>query len=819
MRSGSLGRYLLLEPLGMGGMGMVYAAYDPQLDRKLAIKLVRPLAGESGPARLLREAQAMARLSHPNVVTVHDVGTVDHQVFMAMEFIDGDSLRLWTLQRERSWRDILGVVIEAGRGLAAAHDHGLVHRDFKPDNVMIRRDGRVVVLDFGLVRAGGHDDLEPAFVSPAPDGFLETTPFDGLTKAGALLGTPAYMAPEQLSGCPADARSDQFSFCVTLHEALYGECPFPGDNAAELAAAILAGELRPEPRSSDVPRWVRALLLRGLAVEPSKRFGSMDELLNRLSRDPWRRRRVFIAAGVAAGLALLTTFTSTTLAHQRADRIVDQCNTEGQEIDEVWNDDARARLRHAFMETGSSFAEASHERMSAWLDPWTARWARDRTQLCLQARRDEGLEPAKLQMATTCFDEQREQLAVMLEVFGDANVDMVAGAAKAAANFSQLESCADERAMAQRPVIPERLHQDPRLSKVREQLARSSALRDAGDYWGGGALAQQAVSTAMTLEWPPLEAEARIAVADAHSELGRYAEVLEQLRTAFKLALASGSDPLAARAATMLLRVQGYHLTRIDEALQWADVAEGLLERLGRMDGLDAAQWANNVALVHEVDGDYESSELWHHRALGLRQKVLSDDHPEAAHSYANLGNLALWRQEVDDATRWHRRALRVRSESLGPGHPDVARSHSSIGRVHLARGELDEALRYFQSGYDILDKSVGGHHRVAARILDDIGRAQLQRGEPTTALRHFEQAARVQRALLGPQHHETAQTTFDIGRALLAQGHYEPAFTRMNEAAVAFRASLGDEHPRLQQIRDAMADLCAMGQAQACSW
>ena len=256
----------MLEVLGAGGMGVVYGAFDPELQRKVALKLVRAeLTDAELRARLWREAQAMARIRHPNVITVFDVGTWNGQIFVAMEVIDGWTLSSWQAARSRSVDEILRVFAAGGRGLAAAHAVGLVHRDFKPDNVLIGGDGRVCVTDFGLARAVAmpSEIEEPS----SPDATVEGE----LTRQGAVVGTPAYMAPEQMRGTAPDGRADQFSFCVALFEALYGVRPFPGKSLGELERAIFDGD-RLRPRRKGVPASVRRALARGLSYAPTDRF-------------------------------------------------------------------------------------------------------------------------------------------------------------------------------------------------------------------------------------------------------------------------------------------------------------------------------------------------------------------------------------------------------------------------------------------------------------------------------------------------------------------------------------------------------------------
>jgi TonB family protein len=325
----SAGRYVVLDRLAVGGMGFVYTAYDPDLDRKIALKILRPDRHSSeaethkAQARLLREARVLARLQHPNVVPIYDVGTLQGQIFIAMAFVGGEDLEHWMRREERSWELVLDNFIAAGHGLAAAHAAGLVHRDFKPANVMLGKDGQVRVVDFGLARrysllpvGATEGGLEPG-AGPT----IETDLLQTITKTGAVLGTPAYMAPEQHQRETPDARTDQFAFCVALYEALYGERPFEGTNLRETQLRVLVGELRETPYNSTVPLWLRTVLLRGLETSPNDRYPSMDALLKDLKQDPnqasHRKRNFARALGMVSvgllfgfGMAFLAPITS-----------------------------------------------------------------------------------------------------------------------------------------------------------------------------------------------------------------------------------------------------------------------------------------------------------------------------------------------------------------------------------------------------------------------------------------------------------------------------------------------------------------------------
>jgi serine/threonine protein kinase len=288
------GRYQLLDRLGAGAMGVVWLAEDPELQRKLAVKVLkRPDASLTD--RLVREAQSMARVNHPNVVAVYDVGIADGATYIAMELVQGKSLRSWQDSATHTIPEIVEQYIAAGRGLAAAHARGVIHRDFKPDNVLVGDDGRVRVTDFGLAAAKASESGTQHAIADV-----------NLTTSGSVLGTPAYMAPEQFTGRNVEPRTDQFNFCVALYEALYGERPFEGKTFPELADEVCDGRVKPTPAGAKVSGELRAILLRGLSVEVGDRYPTMDHLLAELGRDrarPWRRMAIG-AAAIAVALLL-----------------------------------------------------------------------------------------------------------------------------------------------------------------------------------------------------------------------------------------------------------------------------------------------------------------------------------------------------------------------------------------------------------------------------------------------------------------------------------------------------------------------------------
>lgn len=298
-----VGRYALLRKVGEGGMGVVYAAYDEQLDRKVALKLLRAEPGSVerqalARARLAREAQAMAKVAHPNVAPIFDVGEHDGKIFVAMEFVAGETLADWVRARSiDDWHEVLAMFVQAGKGLAAAHRAGIVHRDFKPDNVMVGADGRARVLDFGLARShGGGEEVFDADAIAPKDRALSKH----LTHAHTMLGTPSYMAPEQFRGRAVDPKCDQFAFAVSIYKSIYRASPFAGDELLELMNNVLAGALRPPPASSGVPRWIERVVARGLATDPDARWESLDRMIEEIERELGRDRELDVSVSARA---------------------------------------------------------------------------------------------------------------------------------------------------------------------------------------------------------------------------------------------------------------------------------------------------------------------------------------------------------------------------------------------------------------------------------------------------------------------------------------------------------------------------------------
>lgn len=441
-----VGRFRLMERLGAGAMGEVYSAYDEQLDRKVAVKLVKPGVRSRADIseRLLREAKTLARLSHPNVVQVYEAGTFRERVYVAMEFVRGVTLDTWRKENadKASWKDVLALFIAAGEGLIAAHRAGLVHRDFKPANVLVGADGRVRVLDFGLARTETTPDDTPspdALPLDEEHGLLAT-----LTQTGSILGTPAYMSPEQWQAKKVDARSDQFSFCVALYEALYGKRPFQPQTNLQLAKLTADEAYEPPPKNTPVPKRFWPILERGLAADPDKRHPDMHELLAALSWDPDKQRRSALMA-VGALVVLVASIAITSLLSAR--REANPCRMAGQTVEGAWNGEVRDKIARAFETTKLPYAKTTWERLSSQLDAYTVALRDERVAACeaTHVRKEQSAEV--LNLRTICLDRRQRHLGALLGAFTQADAQLVEHAAEATAALPRVDGCQDAEAL------------------------------------------------------------------------------------------------------------------------------------------------------------------------------------------------------------------------------------------------------------------------------------------------------------------------------------------------------------------------------------
>ncbi len=820
-----LGRYSLLRRLGEGGMGIVYSAFDEELDRRVAIKLMRVRGGGEGTAaqRMVQEARAMAMLSHPNVVHVYDVRVVDGQVFLAMEYVAGQTLREW-LSGEgvvRGWAEALAMYLQAGQGLAAAHAAGLIHRDFKPDNVLVGADGRARVVDFGLAarrdgqgeprltaeesearasemqRSGSVRVFRTGEVQPATsEARASEMQRSGsvrvfasgevqLTAAGTLLGTPAYMSPEQHLGMSADPRSDQFSFCVSLYEGLFGERPFVGGSAAELRVSVLAGRVREPPSGRKVPAWLRKAVVRGLCDSPDDRFPTMDALLAALAADPGRaRQRRF--AGI--GLAVLAV---AALAGFERGQTAPICRGHELALAGVWDPERASAVERALRSTGLAYARDTWPRVQEQLDMYAASWRDVHREACEATNVHHTQSAALLDVRMACLAERRADLRAAVQVLAEADAQVAERAVQLVAGLAAPTGCAGAGGEVEDEV--------PAVLAVREALSKVRAEEQAGRWVRGRELAQAAMTAAEATGVAQVRAEALLHRGRMEGAGGDYAAAEATLVGAYTLAEAVGHAVVKAEAATRLVRLIGDHRGRDGEAMLWARLAEAVLTGLGSPPRIEA-ELRQNLGIVHNRFGRYDEALAALQRAIDLDA---AEDRVAAYHRF--VGNVHYRRGRYAEAQTEWQLAIDLGSAALGPEHPDVAKSITNLGEALRKQGQTEPARAAFLRAIAIWEGAFGRDSTLLAAPLNGLGTLALASGDFAGAVAAFDRVRVLVERSSGPDHPDVGAVTANLGEALLRKGEVAASRRHSERALEILERALGDEH---DSLADALSNL-----------
>jgi tetratricopeptide (TPR) repeat protein/tRNA A-37 threonylcarbamoyl transferase component Bud32 len=805
-----VGRFTAVRQIGAGGMGVVYMAYDEQLDRKVAVKLLQERPGADaeslGHARLLREAQAMAHVSHPNVAAVYEVGTYEDQVFVAMELVEGKTLGQWLADEPRSWQEIVAVYVQAGRGLAAAHAAGLVHRDFKPENVIVGDDGRARVLDFGLARASRDvPTLPPAEIS-GTDLRLNTSLAVQLTQAGSLLGTPAYMPPEQYLRAGIDARSDQFSFCVALFEALYGARPFTGQTLAELMAAITRGKVRVPKQHRPVPGWIHEVVVRGLHVDADRRWPDMPTLLEALGRDPARRRRR-VALRVGAALLLGATVFAVLKARELQAQV---CTGAAAQLGDVWSEARADEVRAALRASGLPYAPAAAERVVASLDDYADEWIAARTRACeaTAVRQEQSQELLDRRMA--CLDERRAGLRALVGVLVAADAAVVEKAVQVTSELPRLEPCSDSAYLQARVRPPDDPAAALRVEATRAQLSQARTLMLAGKFAGAGRLVEEALAAAATLGYGPLVAEVELMHGELRTHEGSYTDAEAALRRAYVAARTAGDGEVAAAAATALVGVTGHSLARFEAGALWREVAAAEVARSG--DPLAPADLARETASMAVREGDYVRAQAAYLRGLALREAVVGAEHSSLIGELNQLGAVLEKQGKYAEAGEHIRRALALCEATLGPEHPLVATTADNLGAIFQAEGRYEDALAQHLRGLQIRERLLGPEHLQVADSLNSLGIVAESLGRPSETEAYFRREISIREQHLGPDNPAVALSHTNLGAILHIHGDDDGALLHLRRALEIQEKVLPPDHPETVFV---LANLGLVARAQ----
>jgi tetratricopeptide (TPR) repeat protein len=795
--------FVVLQRLGAGGMGTVFSAFDERLERKVALKLVRPRGGSADAgarARLLGEAQALARLSHPNVVTVYEAGVVDEgEVYIAMEHLRGENLRAWQRTPGRGWREIIAAYAAAGAGLAAAHTAGVVHRDFKPDNVLRTHDGRVCVVDFGLALAAPLSDT-------GGGGAAARSPE---TPASRVTGTPGYIAPEQFSSGEASFQSDQWSFCAALYEAVYGERPY-----ADRAFFYLppGGQVERRPGPSDVrARWLWEVLERGLSPRPDERFPSMEGLLAALGRGRDQARRRMVAAGAA--LVLLTAAGGAYKVSHRTS----PCAASPADLAGVWDAAARQLVASALGGTRVPYAAEVARAVTADLDHYGERWLAARRGACEDTHVRKVQSPELLDRRMECLDARKRSLAAAADVFAAHPAQSVARSEAILGSLGDLDACADPGVLRLGLPPPRDAAQMARLDELRRHLSRGEALLLAGDATGAGHAVDAAARIDAALAYPPAHAEV-LRLRGRHEILGgRPREGVERLREAITVATENRHDELIADAWLTLARDAGQHHQSLDEAREWVRQAHAWLRRAGRAGDqrlLDVEIARGNVELA---TGRHADAAATFTRALAEAEAR----RVEPIRLVPLLRGRAIARVatgQASDALGDYQRALDLGLATWGPAHPDPARTRRALGILLYRRlGRVDEGEREIERARDALRATDGDDSLEVAECEHALSEATMYRGDYAAALAHATRADTIYELRLGPEDRRRGESQIAIGVLRFFQKDYRGSLAAYERAHGVLEASLGAEHVDVGVLDSNIGEtLLALGEDEA---
>ncbi len=857
LRPATLGRYELVRKLGAGAFGSVYEARDPELDRKVAIKLVVTPEIE-GEAELLREAQLLAQLSHPNVVAIHDVGSTvladgRTQVHLVMELVEGTTLRAWLRRSPRALPRVVEVFLAAARGLAAAHERGIVHRDFKPDNVLVGDDAprSVRVSDFGLARIA------------ATPSTLDAGGEQESSSARTLVGTPAYMAPEQHLGAPGDARSDQYAFCIALWEAVAGARPYTGDVVALGLAKQVQVAL---PRRDVMPRWLATVLRRGLAPDPAQRFADMHAVVGAIERGRGRRRRVRL--GVAAAAAVLVIGG---LALLRAP----ECSDATTLAEQLWPRMQRDAVAQQLAASPSAPSWPAVERTTlAWVDEW----ARMHARACGSGGR-------RAPSALACLDRQRRRFAGFVQLLEGGDPVALEHALSASAELPPLEPCAPDGEVAF-PLVGD----DPALAELEGQVIAAEALVATGKHEDAKVAITPVVRMARERGAASLLARALLVRARAQRWRGEYDAAATDLAEGLTQAERADDPAVAAEIAVEQVYLVGYWQDRIDAGRALLEQArarvsganldavlgprlehhEGMLElaagdierarahfehalrRTGERYGEPHPakhELELVIAVTYDRAGDFAQARARYQAAYEGALELFGPEHPATAGALKNLawaqyrtGDRELGRQNAAraveqlarssgpssamltdamhmaavtmrdvpgacaEAIDYDERALALRHASLPEHHRRIGNSLAALARTQIACERWADARTNAALAREVLARSPGGAPMVGRSYLIE-GWAARELGDATTAAALHRRALASEEAHYDHDHPEAAFALLQLGHDLAALGERDDARRSYEDALGRYtRAGAGDDE--VDAVKLALAEL-----------
>lgn len=830
----TVGRFVLLDRLGQGGMGVVYAAFDTELERRVAVKIIR---GErpsvDNRSRWLREARAMAKVAHRNVVTIFETGIDGDDVFIAMEQIAGGTLSEWMVEihATEAWRRghmttaILSTLLQAAQGLAAAHAVDLLHRDFKPDNVLIGQDGTARVADFGLAR--GLDNTpevdKPELDKPELD---KPTP---ITRG--CQGTPAYMSPEQFENQTLDARSDQFSFCVTAYRALFGVPPFKGTSAQDIATAVMGGQLRDPPVCPPVDHRITAALRRGLQRDPAARFASMDALVAALKLPKRRGRLRWLGAlGVAAGLGAFGWV-------GREQTPLDPCTTGTTQAANAWGAAQTAQVQAALTDPTRSYAPAVSNAVVTRLDAYASDWSDAHRDACRASHVYGEQSRAMLDARMLCLSQRLVALRVSVEALATTGPGAIDDAIELIGRLPTLDRCADPQLLQTTLAPPADPQMAIRVAELRTAMYATQAARVLMDGPRALALIDAAIADATTLDYPPVQAELLLVRGEALTGLDRPQDAVAALIDAVVMGQEIGADDVVSRAAAGLGRTLGSDLHDAQAGLRWLRLAEATGHRTGmsaemeadilmqrawvlarwerRADAVDVAERAVAAAERIEEHGTmrvaatldilgialsrasrFPEAEVALTRSRDLDLQVFDSSHPKMIERYLHLGNVQSQQRKIEPARANLQAAVAIADSAPGVAASTRALVHDSLGSLWLTAQQPDKAYAQYQVALKLQEAALGETNPAIARTLNNIGLALQGLERYDEAVTVLERSLEIKTAAFGEDHIQLFLPLFNTGVALVRSAHPRRAIDFFERGATILHAHPGSQRP-----------------------
>ncbi len=756
-----LGRYELGPVLGSGGMGVVYRARDPELSRDVAIKVVQAGTGRS-LERLLVEARAMAKLDHPSIVPVFDVGTIDDAVYMVMPYIAGGTLHEWIHSGRKPWTAVFDRLVIAGRGLAAAHAAGFVHRDFKPSNVLV--DGaNTLVVDFGLVALDTSDQAQP------------------LVQAGAstAAGTPGYMAPQQARGESVDARADQFSYCITFWEALHGERPSNGGTP---------------PAGTKVPGWLTSALARGFADDASERWPSISALIEHVAGR--RRQKKALVVSIAAISVVAFSVGGALILRDRASTRSLTCPDPGPQLAGVWDAAVKARIHTELTATAPAIAASTLARVVPALDAYTDSWRSAKISSCKAARVSHTLSPGDLDRRELCMERTLSSLRTLTSLLQDPTGPIVVVRADdAVASLPAVDDCADTRTLTAQPL--------PASPSIRAQI--EAAERDLETVlqvrWSDAqpdflVRATRVVETARSLKYAPLLARSLDALADAQANNGTGNEA--SLRELAQVAAEAHDDRLAATAWLRLLNVLSSRKGDQAEAQTLLPVAQAAIDRAGETNALLFRLSIAKGSLALKAEAFEEA------RREFATARSLAADARERGLALDMETGLTMQKRGPAAAIKVAEEALQVNREAYGARHPATTRALDLLAQANVAIGEFDRADAYAREALEINEVVFGELFPGNSTALRVLGHVASMRGQKTEAKANALKAVAIAEKAGKPERLGAALQT--LGNAVAEVDGPEAALPVLERGLATIEAALGKEHMSYLVLQNELA-------------